>query len=418
MNEPARRHALFLQGMPSPFFKRIGEALVGQGWRVTRINLSPGDWLFWHGEHALSYRGSQVRWPRFIEAYMQREQVTDLLLLGENRRYHREAVDIALRLGLKVTVTDFGYLRPDWITFERNGMTGGSLFPRDPAAIRALAERCEVLDWQARFVDSPWQMVRGDLLYNFANLLFIMAYPFYRRSDLRPPTPVYTLASARRLLGNRLLRRSMWAEVESLVRSGRPFYLFPMQLDFDYQIVAYSPFRGVDEAITMVMQSFALHAPADSLLVLKEHPWDPAIRDCQHFARKQARAMGLQDRVLYLRGGCLDRLVLHAQGVVLVNSTTGMRALQLRRPLKVLGEAVFDVPGLTHQGELDAFWSELPKPDSALVAAFISALAATVQIRGVFFKEPGLSNAVLGACHRLVTDTVGKLKVSGGADDA
>jgi capsular polysaccharide export protein len=65
--------------------------------------------------------------------------VTHVLLLGENRRYHRQAVDIALALGIQVVVNDFGYIRPDWITFERNGMSGGSLFPRDPAAIRAMA---------------------------------------------------------------------------------------------------------------------------------------------------------------------------------------------------------------------------------------------------------------------------------------
>lgn len=411
MSEPVGRHAVFLQGMPSPFFKRIGEALAEQGWRVTRINLSLGDWLFWHGEHAISYRGSQARWARFIEEFMQRERVTDLLLLGEKRRYHHEAVDIALRLGVKVTVTDFGYLRPDWITFERNGMSGGSLFPRDPEKIRALAEQCDVLDWQARFADNAWQMARGDLLYNFANLLFGFVYPFYRRSDLRPPTPIYTLASAWRLLGNRMLRRSVQEEVASLTRSERRFYLFPLQLDFDYQIVSYSPFQGMDEVISQVMESFARYAPADTLLVLKEHPWDPGIRDWQRFLRNRARAMGLQDRVRYLRGGDLNTLVRHALGVVLVNSTTAMRVLQFHRPLKVLGEAVFDVPGLTHQGSLDAFWNELSPPSSELVDAFTRALAGTVQLRGVFFEEPGLSEAVIEACHRLVTDTVGEVTV-------
>ena len=36
----------------------------------------------------------------------------------------------------------------------------------------------------------------------------------------------------------------------------------------------------------------------------------------------------------------------------LVNSTTGLSALHNNRPLKVLGRALFDLPGLTFQGSL------------------------------------------------------------------
>ena len=33
---------------------------------------------------------------------------------------------------MSVAVTDFGYLRPDWIVLERDGMGAESRFPRDP----------------------------------------------------------------------------------------------------------------------------------------------------------------------------------------------------------------------------------------------------------------------------------------------
>ncbi|WP_298292992.1 capsular biosynthesis protein [Thiomonas sp.] len=402
-------HVVFLQGMPSPFYRQMAQHLKAAGWRVTRINLCTGDWLFWHGEDAVSYRGRRSQWPAFIQRFYDAHRVTHLVLLGENRRYHRQAVDLALQCGIQVVVNDFGYIRPDWITFERNGMSGGSLFPRDPQAIRALAAALPDVDWTPRYADSAFHMARGDLLHNLANLFMGWWYPFYRRSDRRPHTLIYTPASGLRLLTNRLRKAQTEQAVRALFQSQRPYYLFPLQLDFDFQIVAYSPFSGIAESIAHVVASFAQRAPKQAILVLKEHPWDPALKSWQRVLHHHARRWGVADRVQYLRGGHLDTLISHAQGVVTVNSTTGMRALHLGRPLVVLGEAIFDAPGLTHQEGLDSFWTAGKPPDAELVRAFLKAIAGTVQIRGVFFEPAGMHAAAYEAAQRLLHDRVGKL---------
>ncbi len=409
MNSACKRHILFLQGMPSLFFYRIAQKLEEHGCRCTRINLCAGDRLFWPGKNAISYRGSLAEWPLFIRNFFQKEKVTDLVLLGEQRRYHREAVAIAQELGIQVTVTDFGYIRPDWITWERNGMTGNSLFPRDPAVIRTLAQSAPKMDWRPRFVDGPAVMAKGDLAYNYANLLGKFFYPRYRRSDLRPPTLPYTVASGIRLLGNRLQKAKVQAKVQELVQSGASYFLFPLQLNFDFQIVAYSPYQRMEDVVRVVMGSFAAHAAPRDLLILKEHPWDPALPNWEKFAYREARSLGILDRIAYLRGGHLDTLVSHARGVVLVNSSTGIRALQLRRPLKPLGQAIYDIEGLTHQGSLESFWRKPQLPDWDLAEDFLRVLAATVQIRGVFFQEEGLECAVQEAFERLFYQTVGEL---------
>ena len=66
----AGRHFLFLQGMPSPFFPRIAQALREHGHRCTRINFCLGDRLFWHGPDAIDYRGDLAGWPRYLEAFL------------------------------------------------------------------------------------------------------------------------------------------------------------------------------------------------------------------------------------------------------------------------------------------------------------------------------------------------------------
>ncbi|MDJ0932160.1 hypothetical protein [Breoghania sp.] len=42
--------------------------------------------------------------------------------------------------GINVSAVEFGYLRPDWITLERNGMSAYSHFPNDPDVIRDLGK--------------------------------------------------------------------------------------------------------------------------------------------------------------------------------------------------------------------------------------------------------------------------------------
>jgi capsular polysaccharide export protein len=401
-------HVVFLQGMPSPFFERIAQRLRAQGWRASRINLCVGDQVFWRSHGAVNYRGSLARWPAYIDDYFAREGVTHLILLGEQRRYHREAVGLAKARGINVTVTDFGYLRPDWITFEADGMSGGSRFPRDPGAIRTLARQSAPPQWPVRYRDSAVRMAAADLTYNLVNLLGGWLFPRYQRSDMRPATLIYTPASAWRLYSNARVRPRMEAFVQDLVASGRRFYVFPLQLDFDFQIVAYSPFSSIEESIDLVLSSFARHAPPDAGLVLKEHPWDPALHDWAGSMHRRARELGIADRVSYLRGGNLDVLVQASAGVVTVNSTSGLRALQLLRPVQVLGQAVYDVPGLCHQGGLDNFWTHAQAPQEDLVADYLRALAGTVQIRGAFFNDEGLNAAVDEAVQRLLHNKVGQ----------
>ena len=61
------------------------------------------------------------------------------------------AIEAAKARGVAVIVTDYGYLRPDWITLERDGMGGNSLFPRDPAEIRRLAKGLSLPEFQQLF---------------------------------------------------------------------------------------------------------------------------------------------------------------------------------------------------------------------------------------------------------------------------
>ena len=380
-------HFVFLQGMPCSFFSRIGRRLGELGCRVTGINFSLGDQLFWRGGEAVNYRGSLDAWPRFFRRFIEREGVTDVVLLGEQRSYHKPAVEVAQACGVRVTVTDFGYLRPDWITLERDGMGGNSHFPRRSDALLEMARSLPSPDLSLHFSDSVFNMAVGDLVYSFSNVFGSWLYPNYRRSDKRPHPLIYFPATGLRLLRNSWHRPTAQHQIETLRSSGKRYFVFPLQLEHDFQIVAYSPYDSLTDAIVHVIRSFAKYAPPETLLAVKVHPWDPGFANWRARVQRIAAEHRVGDRVEFFQGGDIGPMIRGSIGMVTVNSTSGVHALTLGFPVKVLGQAIFDLPGLTAQMTLDDFWAAPPAPDQDLVDAFIRVLAGTIQIRGVFFNR-------------------------------
>ena len=400
-------HFLFLQGLPSPFFGRIACRLSALGCRVTGINLCVGDQLFWRGPNTVNYRGREADWPNYIADFLDKNGITDIVLVGEQRSYHKIAIETAQMRDIRVTVTDFGYLRPDWITFEKDGMNGNSRFPKDPEAILKLASSVPKADLARHYADSFWAMAAGDMLYHFGNYFFWWLFPGYRRPYRRDHPILHYLSIGKRLLfakGNNKRAEQRLSEIKA---ANTRYFVFPLQLEHDFQIVAYSPFNSLEEAIQQVIRSFAKHADNNTRLLVKLHPLEPGLKNWGEFVYRVANELDIGNRVDFVDGGNLGEIISGSEGMITVNSTSGISALKLGSPVMALGKAIYNVSGLTYQGKLDNYWKEAKPPDPLLVDAFVDAIAYTLHIRGVFYKEPGLSAAVSEAVDRLYNRSVG-----------
>jgi capsular polysaccharide export protein len=393
---------LFLQGPNCPFFTDIADRLEQMGHRCLRINLCFGDWLFWRRKGAINYRGSFRNWEPFLARLIDSEQVTDMLMLGEQREYHRVATCLARERGITVAVTDFGYLRPDWITLEKNGMSRDSLFPRDPEVIRRVSGGLEPVDFAPRFEDSFTTMAFAEVISACGSWLFRFLYPGYRKHHLDNPILFYCGVGLR-LMGAKRSKLEADKVIGRLVAHAlrEPFFLFPMQMEMDFQIRAYSPYPDQTTPIREVIDSFSRNTPGNTHLVFKIHPMDPGLRNWARIIREIAEKHGLQDRVHFIDGGSLERLLENCAGVVTINSTVGVSTLQCGKPLKVLGHAVYDILGLSFRGNLDAFWKSPLPPDKVLLDDFLRVLAKSIQLRGVYFREDGRRHAVEEAVVRL-----------------
>jgi len=397
----ADRHFLFLQGPHGTFFARLGVALGARGHAVTRVNLCGGDRLDWSGAGAVDYRGRARDWPDFAERLMRGGGVTDLVLFGDCRPYHLAVREPARRLGVRVHVLEEGYIRPDHVTVERDGVNGHSSLPRDPARVLALASDLPPVPPPAAVPSSFGYRARRTLAHALATGAGRWRFPCYRTH--RPALPAAeALGWALRRLGRATARRRT-ARAWNAVR-GRSFFLLPLQLDGDPQLSVHSPFPGMADALERVVTSFAAHAPPDAHLLVKRHPLDGSLTDWAARVARAAKAGRADARVHYLPGMDVAELVAAARGVVTVNSTVGTLALNAGVPVCVLGEAVYAVPGLVHADSLDSFWQAPELPDAVLWDAFRRVLLDRCLVPGGYGSDEGVALLVEGVAERLLRE--------------
>lgn len=391
------RSFLILQGPPGPLFFRLGAMLEERGHKVCRINLSGGDRLDWPSG-ALDYRGTMSNWPTFIDQVMRERSVTDLLLFGDCRPYHLKAHGIAKLRGIRTHVLEEGYLRPHWMTLELDGVNARSPIRRDKDWIYAQASKIEAEDDLPGITASFKRRARDSYWYYHHVFLGRLRYPHYRSHRSGSIVKeglgwLWRLANAKR---HQSAASATLAALET-----EQIFLFPLQLSGDFQIRAHSPFPDMQGAARYVVESFAAYAPPETHLLLKKHPLDPSFFNWTAWARKIARKKGLAGRIHVIDGGDIDEIIGEARGLVCVNSTSATLALARGRPVCAIGQAIYKLPGLTHEGHVDTFWAAPTPPEAGLYEAFRRVLVARSLIRGGLASESAVETLLDSLVERL-----------------
>ena len=380
-------------------FRRLGKELIRSGHTVYKVNFNGGDRLFWRLPNGIDYRGPLDEWPNSLRQLLHDRGITDVVLFGDCRPHHLAATALCRELDVRVHVFEEGYIRPDWVTLELGGVNGHSDLPRDPEWYRRRAAELPPVPEHQQVPSSFRRRAMEGLAYNFADVLSRWYYPHWKNH--RPWHPLIEgVGWLRKLARSKQRRERGHALLERLLRNEDPYYLFPLQLASDAQIRLHSPFATMADAIMLVLRSFADHAPVGSRLVVKEHPLDNGVVDWRQEVQSMAALLGVADRVDYMSFGDIVPVARQAKGVVTINSTSGTLALDMGVPVKALGLAIYDIPDITFQGDLDLFWTEARKPDAETFAAFRRVLVERCLIPGGFFSDEALDKVVRHAVAR------------------
>ncbi len=387
---PARTF-LFLQGPHGPFFNSLGKMLRRAGAEVWRVGFNAGDRAFWfHPSTYIPYRGTVEDWPQTFATLLDEKQVTDIVLYGDTRPIHAEAVAEAKRRGITVHVFEEGYMRPYWVTYERGGSNGNSrLMEMTIPQMQAALARS---DMEAPLPPGHWGDMRHHIFYGALYHWFVM----FRNGDYRNFKPHRSLPVTKefRLYLKRLLLMPVLAADRLLATlkirlGGFPYHLALLQLEHDSSFQMHSPFDTMADFLELVIEGFAKGAPQHHHLVIKAHPLEDGRVPVRRDVKRLARAHGVSDRVHFVRGGKLAQLLNDTRSAVTVNSTAGQQVLWRGIPLKVFGRAVYSQPEFVSDQPLPEFFAAASRPDNRAYKDYRRYLLETSQVPGGFYAARG-----------------------------
>ncbi|CDZ77122.1 Capsule polysaccharide biosynthesis protein [Legionella massiliensis] len=390
----SKRRFLLLQGVASPFFARLGDKLQEQGHSVFKINFNGGDLAYWGTRSAWSYRQDIKDLPDYLNQKYSQFAITDQILFGDCRPIHQVATSCAITPGIRTHVFEEGYFRPYWVTLEQGGVNKNSRLPRCSKWFWEVGKHVPEYQDGVAFSPSFRARVVHDVCYRLAGISNPILFSKYK-THKGVIAVVAGMAYARRF--SQLLikeRQEAKKKIAKLLEEGVPYFFLPLQISDDAQITSHSSFSNMSEVILTVMTSFAKNVPANTSLVIKNHPLDYGLTNYAAVIKKLAKELCLENRIVYLESGDLNCLVQEALGVITVNSTVGSFALGLGCPTIALADAIYNLPDLTFQGALDDFWGTLIKPNAQLYQRFRNTVIHTTQINGGFYSKSSIKMAV------------------------
>lgn len=382
---------LFLQGPHGPFFAKLGRMLRLTGATVWRVGFNAGDRAFWSDRDSyLPFQGTATDWRATFRTIVGEKGVTDLVLYGDTRTIHAQAVQEARDLGLRIHVFEEGYLRPYWVTYERGGSNGHSRLMQ--MSVDSMRQSLRNSDMDSAMPPSSWGDMRQHIFYGAVYHGFVMlanrGYRNYR------PHRALTVRQEFKLYLRRLLMMPAHALERRIATfrirfGGFPYHLALLQLEHDAAFQAHSPFSTMTEFLTTVIEGFAAGAPAHHHLVVKAHPLEDGRVPIRRELRRLAQKNGVADRVHYVRGGKLAKLLDEARSAVTVNSTAAQQVLWRGIPLRTFGEAVYAKPEFVSTKPLRDFFTGAERPDRKAYADYRRYLLETSQIAGGYYSARG-----------------------------
>ena len=275
------RSLLFLQGPLGPFFSKLAERFIHSGYSCHRVTLNGGDHYYAHShQHArhqdacrvAPYTGTPEQWPAFLSAYLQKHAIETVFVMGDCRYYHRRAKAVCNRLGVRFLVFEEGYLRPDTITMEEQG--ANALTRLDLSRTRLRRIQPHLCKARVAIGNSMPARTRFASVYYWAAFRARKRFGHYQHHRAFHPV----IEGCQWLRG--LWRKALYTTRDACIqrqltgKHSQHFFLVPLQVHDDSQIVHHSSYDSVTQFIKEIVLSFARCAPHDSCLVIKHHPMD------------------------------------------------------------------------------------------------------------------------------------------------
>jgi len=374
------KSVLFLQGPVGPMFTKLGNWLQKNGTKVHKVVFNGGD--VWdarslYKNHLTLFTLRMMSWPKTFRSLCFSHAVDIVVLFGQSRPCHVPIFDIAKEIGVEVLVFEEGYFRPGFATLELKGVNGNS-------------ETMKRYFWQQSCIDNQllmpeltnWYFLKTSChaaLYYLNLFIFRKRFPWYQHHR-ETSLFFYTKFWLRSVFVKLLKQKGDYEILRSLFIRNKGIFFIPLQVDEDPQLILHGCNFKNTEFIQHVLGSFAKYGHLDDVLLIKQHPMTRGRVGYEKFIKDVSSRLGLGQRVICVWEGDISLILKACIGVLSINSTLGLKALEFGKPVKVMGHAVYDTSGVTSQQALKEFWVKPQKPDPRKARVFLDQLKHLTQI--------------------------------------
>lgn len=347
INKFNNENILFLQGPIGPFFKRFSKCLAKNN-KIYKINFTAGDFVFYPSKY--NYKDNLSNLKSYLDNFYKTNNITCIILFGDTRPIHEIAINLAKKLNIKIYVFEEGYLRPNYITCELNGVNANSLMSKNKNDYKQL----NIYKENSKLFKSSFNiMALYALTYYTFSIIFAC---FYNNKNYHRPLNIMELFRWFRHFYRKAKYYFKEKNVDNLAKKyHKKYFLAVLQVHNDSQIKKHFKGKSMKKFIVNTIKSFA-KSKSKSVLIFKHHPLDIAYTDYTNIINELAKRLGINDKVFYIHRGHLPTLLRNAKGCICINSTVGMQALYHNCPTIALGNAIYDIDTLVYKKSLDSFW--------------------------------------------------------------
>ena len=379
------KNILFLQGPMGVFFKKLDILFTLEGAKTYKIGFNAGDWFFSRRKNYVAYRDKRENYSTFIENFLQKEKIDKIFLFGDCRFYQSISIVVAKKLGVDIFVFEEGYIRPNFITMEKYGVNNYSYISREARFYNEIKLHKNIQVKET--YPSQMKMLLSAAIYYAVSNVLSYKYPNYIHH--RNFSAIKELFYGVRSLIRKIIFPIYEKEYLSLIQGklSKKYFFVPLQTYNDFQILEHSEYKSIEKFIIEVLDSFAKNTSKE-YLIFKHHPVDRGRKNYKKFILKQAEFLNIKERILVFFDVHLPTCLKNSLGTITINSTVGLSSLYHKIPTITLGNAIYDIEGLTCKGiSLDVFWKNRTLPNMKLLKKYRQFIIDNTQLNASFYGK-------------------------------
>lgn len=382
------KNILFLQGPVSYFFKDMIDCTKDNN-NVFHITFNAADEFFTDKNYICPFKDIKENFESFLSNFLTNNKIDIVFLFGDERYFHKVVTNLINGKFKKVKIFVFeeGYVRPNYITIEENGVNNNSKsFPKNINFYKSLKLKKPDVSKNLFFKNQSLNMHIYSIIYSIILFLFHYKYPHYKHHKNINPF-LHSFWGIRSLF-RKILYKFTEKRERDFLKENKEYFLVPLQVYNDFQVISHSNFKSVKKMIEYVLTSYKKNN-VNEYLVFKHHPMDRGIKNYKkHIDNLISKLEIDKNKIIYIHECNLPLFLKKAKGIITINSTVGISALYHHKPVKILGLANYNISNLTNKEyTLDLFWKKQYKPNIKILKNFYNYTLVKTQINGSFYQK-------------------------------